>query len=123
MPEPWKMVEQLAAAGIDQDWLDRVSALAGPATDAALGWVAATLTARSLAAELQESTRRACRRSSAPSRPTPTWTAASLVEVDLHEGLETTLIVLGHKLKHTSIEVVRDYDRRPPEADGARARS
>ena len=37
-----------------------------------------------------------------------------LVEVDLHEGLETTLVVLGHKLKHTSIEVVRDYDRDLP---------
>ncbi len=24
-----------------------------------------------------------------------------LVEVDLHEGLETTLAVLGYKLKHT----------------------
>ncbi len=34
-----------------------------------------------------------------------------VVEVDLHEGLETTLAVLGHKLKHTEIEVVRDYDR------------
>jgi signal transduction histidine kinase len=34
-----------------------------------------------------------------------------LVEVDLHDGLETTLAVLGHKLKHTQIEVVRDYDR------------
>jgi signal transduction histidine kinase len=37
-----------------------------------------------------------------------------LVEVDLHEGIETTLVVLGHKLKHTSIEVVRDYDRALP---------
>ena len=37
-----------------------------------------------------------------------------LVEVDIHEGLETTLIVLGHQLKHTSIEVVRDYDRALP---------
>ena len=26
-----------------------------------------------------------------------------LVEVDVHEGLETTLTVLGHKLKHTAI--------------------
>ena len=34
-----------------------------------------------------------------------------LVEVDLHEGLETTLTVLGHKLKHTAIAVMRDYDR------------
>ena len=37
-----------------------------------------------------------------------------VVEVDLHEGLETTLTVLGHKLKHTSIQVVRDYDRTLP---------
>jgi signal transduction histidine kinase len=37
-----------------------------------------------------------------------------LVEVDLHEGLETTLAVLGHKLKHTSIRVVREYDRALP---------
>jgi signal transduction histidine kinase len=37
-----------------------------------------------------------------------------LVEVDLHEGIETTLVILGHKLKHTSIEVVRDYDRTLP---------
>jgi signal transduction histidine kinase len=38
----------------------------------------------------------------------------ALVEVDVHEGLETTLVVLGHKLKHTSIDVVRDYDRTLP---------
>jgi signal transduction histidine kinase len=35
-------------------------------------------------------------------------------EVDVHEGLETTLVVLGHKLKHTAIDVVRDYDRSLP---------
>jgi signal transduction histidine kinase len=37
-----------------------------------------------------------------------------LVETDIHEGLETTIVVLGHKLKHTSIEVRRDYDRSLP---------
>ncbi len=37
-----------------------------------------------------------------------------LVEVDMHEGLETTLTVLGYKLKQTAIEVVRDYDRALP---------
>ena len=46
-----------------------------------------------------------------------------LVEVDLHEGLETTLVVLGHKLKHTTIEVVRDYDRDAAQADRARLRA
>jgi signal transduction histidine kinase len=37
-----------------------------------------------------------------------------LVEVDLHEGLETTLAVLGHRLKHTNIEIVRRYDKELP---------
>jgi signal transduction histidine kinase len=38
----------------------------------------------------------------------------AVVEVDVHEGLETTVTVLGHKLKHTEIDVVRDYDRTLP---------
>jgi signal transduction histidine kinase len=37
-----------------------------------------------------------------------------LVEIDLHEGLDTTLVVLGHKHKHAGIEVRRDYDRSLP---------
>ena len=50
--------------------------LAGPATGPALRWVAASLTARSLACELLDSAS-AWARSSAPSRRTPTWTAAA----------------------------------------------
>ena len=34
--------------------------------------------------------------------------------LDIHEGLETTLVVLGHKLKQGTIEVVREYDRSLP---------
>lgn len=37
-----------------------------------------------------------------------------LVEADIHDGLETTLTVLAHKLKHAEIEVVRVYDRSLP---------
>jgi signal transduction histidine kinase len=114
VPEPWTLVEQLAAADIDQDWLDRVVALAGPkGTPPMLRWVAATVAAHHLAAELQESTARM----SALVGAVKTYAymdRGEMVEVDLHEGLETTLIVLGHKLKHTSIEVKRDYDRTLP---------
>jgi signal transduction histidine kinase len=113
VPEGWRLTEALACAGVDQDWLDRVHAAAGPATDAAIGWVAATLNARSLAAELQESTRRMSDLVGAV-KSYAYMDRGALVEVDLHEGLETTLAVLGHKLKHTSIDVVRDYDRSLP---------
>ncbi len=113
VPEPWRLAEPLAVAGVDEDWLERVAAVAGPATDAALGWVAATLTARSLAAELQEATRRMSSLVGAV-KTYAYMDRGELVDIDLHEGLETTLIVLGHRLKHTSIHVVRDYDRDLP---------
>jgi signal transduction histidine kinase len=111
--EPWLLAEPLAAAGVDQQWLDRVAELAGPATGAALRWVAATLTAGRLAAELEESTQRMSALVGAV-KSYAYMDRGGLVEVDLHEGLETTLTVLGYKLKHTEIAVVRDYDRTLP---------
>jgi signal transduction histidine kinase len=113
VPEPWWLAEPLAAAGVDHDWIARVHALAGPATDAVLAWLAATLTARGLADELEESTRRM----SDLVRAVKSYAyvdRGELVEVDVHEGLETTLVVLGYKLRHAAIKVVRDYDRSLP---------
>jgi signal transduction histidine kinase len=113
VPEAWRLAEPLAAAGVGQQWLDDVAAAAGPATDAAVAWVAATLTAQGLATELQESTRRMSDLVGAV-KTYAYMDRGDVVEVDLHEGLETTLAVLGHKLKHTSITVERDYDRTLP---------
>jgi signal transduction histidine kinase len=113
VPEPWQLAEPLAAAGVDQQWLDRVAQLAGRATGAALRWVAATLTAGRLAAELEESTERMSALVGAV-KSYAYMDRGDLVEVDLHEGLETTLAVLGYKLKHTEIAVARDYDRTLP---------
>ncbi|HVR05252.1 MAG TPA: ATP-binding protein [Solirubrobacteraceae bacterium] len=111
--EPWRLAEPLAAAGVDQRWLERVAELAGPATGAALRWVAATLTAGRLSAELCASTERMTALVGAV-KSYAYMDRGELVEVDLHEGIETTLTLLGHKLKHTSIEVRRDYDRALP---------
>jgi signal transduction histidine kinase len=111
--EPWRLAEPLAAAGVDGAWVDRVAEQAGPAAAAAVEWVAATLTARGLAGELQEATKRM----SALVAAVKTYAymdRGDLLELDIHEGLETTLAVLGHRLKPTSIEVVRDYDRDLP---------
>jgi signal transduction histidine kinase len=111
--EPWRLAEPLAAAGVDQAWLERVAELVGPATDPALRWVAATLTAGRLAAELQESTERMSALVGAV-KSYAYMDRGGLLEIDLHEGLETTLVVLGHKLKQKAIEVLRDYDRGLP---------
>ena len=71
-----------------------VAAKAGPATDAAIAWVAATLTARGLSGELQESTRRMSDLVGAV-KSYAYMDRGDLVEVDLHEGLETTITVLA----------------------------
>jgi signal transduction histidine kinase len=111
--EPWRVTEPLAAAGIDAEWLDRLADVAGPATGAAIAWIAASLTARGLATEIAESTDRMGKLVKAI-KAYAFMDRGELVETDIHEGLETTLLVLSHKLKHTTIEVKRDYDRTLP---------
>jgi signal transduction histidine kinase len=113
VPEPWQISEPLAAAGVDVAWLEQVAALAGPATPKALKWVAATLTAEDLVAELKDSTQRMSDLVGAV-KTYAYMDRGGLVEVDLHEGLESTLVIMGHKLKHTRIRIVRDYDRSLP---------
>ncbi len=113
IPEAWLLSESLASAGVDRAWLTRVGELAGSATPAALRWVAASITARGLASELSESTRRMSDLVAAV-KAYSHLDRGELVEVDVHEGLETTLTVLGHKLKHTRIAVVRAYDSSLP---------
>jgi signal transduction histidine kinase len=114
VPEPWKLAEPLAAAGLDLEWLDRALAAAGQSSlPGVLSWVAATVTAHSLVDELHESTERMSSLVGAV-KTYAYMDRGELVDVDLHEGLETTLVVLGHKLKKTSICVERSYDRSLP---------
>ena len=109
----YRLVEPLAQAGVDAELLERVAALAGSATDAAVRWIAASLLARELAAELAESTERMSKLVGAV-KTYAYMDRGGLVEVDLREGIDTTLTILGHKLKHTTIEVRREFDPELP---------
>jgi signal transduction histidine kinase len=111
--EPWRLAEPLSAAGLDAAWLEQVRSLAGPATGAALAWVAASLTARGLAGELSDSAERMSNLVKAV-KTYAYMDRGEVVSADIHEGIDTTLVVLGHKMKHTSIKVERDYDRSLP---------
>jgi signal transduction histidine kinase len=113
IPEPWRLAEPLVRARIDAAWVERVRDLAGPATTAALEWIAASLTARGLAAELSDSAERMSRLVGAV-KTYAYMDRGDIVETEIHEGLDTTLVVLGHKLKHTKIAVERHYDRSLP---------
>ena len=112
--DAWKFAGTLGAVGLDADWVDRVQAIAGPATKKALAWVAASLTAHELASELVESTERMSKLVKAI-KTYAYMDRGGVVKADVHEGLESTLIMLGHKLKHTQIKVKRDYDKSLPQ--------
>jgi signal transduction histidine kinase len=111
IPDAWRVAEPLSF--LDQDWLDRVHAIAGPVTYKALRWVAASVTAKDLADELNESTGRMSTLVAAV-KTYAYMDRGGLVTADVHEGLESTLVILGHKLKHTKIKIVREYDKSLP---------
>lgn len=111
--EPWEIAPPLAAAHLDVDWVDRVVAATNVAAPAAIEWIATSLTARGLAGELQESAERMSSLVAAI-KSYSYMDRGETQEVDVHEGLETTLVVLGHKLKQTTIAVKREYDRSLP---------
>jgi signal transduction histidine kinase len=111
--DAWRYAEPLAVAGLDADWLERVQAIAGPTTTKAIAWVAASLTARELAGELVESTDRMSKLVKAI-KTYAYMDRGEIVQADVHEGLESTLLMLKHKLKHTQIKVERDYDKTLP---------
>lgn len=113
VPDAWRVAEPLAAAGVDADWVEQMQTLAGPAAPAAFRSVAASLGAQRLVSELRESTERMSSLVGAV-KAYAYMDRGGVVEADIHEGLETTLKVMSHKLKHTRIEVERDYDRTLP---------
>ena len=113
VPDAWRVAEPLAAAGLGEEWLEQMRQSAGPATPAALRSVAASLSAQRLVSDLRESTERMSSLIGAV-KAYAYMDRGGVVEADIHEGLETTLKVMGHKLKHTEIEIEREYDRTLP---------
>jgi signal transduction histidine kinase len=113
VPDAYRLAEPLAASGVDDDWLAELQRLAGSATSAALRSIVASLSAQRLVSDLRDSTERMSSLISAI-KAYAYMDRGGLVEADVHEGLETTLKVLSHKLKHTQIKIVRDYDRALP---------
>jgi signal transduction histidine kinase len=111
--EGWRLAPPLADAGLDPEWLDRLRETAGPALGVATEWIAASLSARGLAQELHESTARISEIVGAVKDYTH-MDQAHTQSIDVHDGLESTLTMLAHKLKKGAVKVERAYDRALP---------
>jgi signal transduction histidine kinase len=112
----WTVAPALAAAGVDPAWCARAAAvLDGPALRAGLEWVASTLSVATLLGEVKESTRRISELVAAV-RSYSELDRASTREIDVTEGLDSTLAMLGHKLRG-GVRVVREYGAGVPRID------
>jgi signal transduction histidine kinase len=114
--DPWALASSLAAAGVTLEWCEEAAVLLpGRALEAGLAWVSGTLSVTAQLGELREATGRVSELVSAV-RSYTQMDRAALQPVDVAEGLTSTLVMLGHKLKD-GIEVVRDLDPQLPRID------
>ena len=104
----WTIAQSLAAAGVDVAWCERAATvLTESALEPGLEWVASALSVASLLSEVKESTRRVSTLVAAL-RSYSQMDRAAIQLVDIRDGIESTLAVLGHRLTDR-ISVVRDY--------------
>ncbi|MGH9126388.1 MAG: ATP-binding protein [Acidimicrobiales bacterium] len=112
----WDMAPTLAAAGIDEAWCERASGVLGEAAlEPGLEWVASTLSLFSLLAEVEESTRRVSDIVASVKSYTQ-MDRAGAQRFDVTDGLESTIVMLGNKLR--GVEIVRSYGSDVPEIEG-----
>jgi signal transduction histidine kinase len=110
--DPWDLAPALVSAGLDEAWLARVIAATGTASPYALRWLSLGIDIESLVSEIRNSAGRISELVGAM-KDYSHLDKALLEEIDLHEGLDSTLLIFSHKLKK-GITVVREYDRDIP---------
>src|SRR5262249_52877022 len=116
----WDLAPALVAAGLDRFWLDTAAnTLGADGLSSALNWIAGKLLATALLDQLDDATARISQLVSVVKDYSYVDRSAA-AEIDIHDGIEKTLVILGHKLR-AGVEVIRDYDDMLPRvlADGS----
>lgn len=109
----WKLAPTFVSAGLDIEQLEEGrDHIPADALSVVLAWLETTLTIHALSEEIEHGTGRVSELVKAVKDYTY-MDQAPLQEIDIHDGLESTLIILNHKLKH-GITTTREYDRSLP---------
>ncbi|MEV7202406.1 ATP-binding protein [Streptomyces griseoluteus] len=115
--EGWRLAPVFVQAGLDADWLDRVAATVdGEILGGAVGWLNYTIETELLMNEIEDATTRVSQLVDAAKQYTQ-LDRAPFREVDVHELLDSTLLMLSGKLG-PHVEVVRAYDHTLPSLPG-----
>jgi signal transduction histidine kinase len=107
--DPWKLSANLVEAGIDAAGLETIlGQIEARAFVDVLARVNAQLAAAKLASEIKAGTARISELVGAI-KEYSYMDQASVQEVDVHKGLESTLLILKHKLRKKNIALTREY--------------
>jgi len=111
--DAWKVAPVLADVGVEVPKLESLAAEIGDEVlSDALTRIASVLTIFRLIGEIENSTKRITDLVRAI-KEYSYMDQAPLQEVDIHHGIESTLTILGHRLKQ-GVTVIRDYDPNLP---------
>jgi signal transduction histidine kinase len=111
--DAWSLAGPLVAAGVDLELARRAEALlGGVALGPAMMWISASTTVSALLTEIKESVRRISELVAAV-RSYSQMDRSSMQQTDIAAGLDSTLVMLGHRLRD-GVSVVRDYDSDVP---------
>ncbi|MEU7033074.1 ATP-binding protein [Streptomyces sp. NPDC046237] len=114
IPEGWRIAPTFVQAGLDTDWLEQVAAtVAEDILQGAVGWLNYTVETELLMDEIDDSTNRISHLVDAAKQYAQLDRAAHR-EVDVHELLDSTLLMLSGKIG-PRVRVVKEYDRSLPE--------
>jgi signal transduction histidine kinase len=114
----WEISPTLAGAGLDTGWLEGLAErLPEEALAGVLAWLRAATAGDELLREIEGGSARISELVGAIKTFTHMDKTASK-RVDVHAGLNSTLIMLGHKLKKGDVSVVRDFEQNLPHVCG-----
>jgi signal transduction histidine kinase len=108
----WDLAPTFVNLGLDIAWLDKlIENIPSSCQADALGWLEARLSLKSLVSEVEQSTQRIAELVKAV-KSYSFMDQSPMQEIDIHQGLESTLTMLGHKLKNVTVS--RSFDRSIP---------
>ena len=108
----WDIAPVLANGGLDPEWMETVLEAVGPKyLEGAVRWITYTVDTESLMNEIDDSVTRISTLVGAAKQYSQ-MDRAPYQTVDLHELIESTLVMLSSKLK--GLQVVKDFDRELP---------
>jgi signal transduction histidine kinase len=111
--EPWETAPVLAAAGINPERLDAMAARIGDGVVEMVPWLVGVLNLAELIDQIENSAERISELVTSI-KEYSYMDQAPQQEIDLHDGLESTLKMLAFKLRKGNVEVVREFDRELP---------